>query len=168
MLISLIGLVYALPALVMLAFIIWFVSLILKAQPPVFLLAAILAAPLALVSGFLFVYQVLLTLGVTFLTYLEVSQQGIAYYKWPSYGIRCSWEGAQRLEQRRSLGFLRYEALVVQNPQYFGWRWVLGLRDRLRLKRPDFIPISDMVGWPNAELALILAEKLPGIFPRPL
>ncbi len=166
MLISLIGLAYALPALVMLAFVVWFVSLILKAQPSFLLLTVLLALPFGLGFGFLFVFQVLFSLGLTFLTYLEVSPSGIAYYKWPSYGVRCNWEDVERLEQRRSLGFIRYDVLVVRNPEYFGWGWVLGLRDRLRLKRPNFVPVSEMMGRPNTKLADALAEKLPGIFPH--
>jgi hypothetical protein len=104
---------------------------------------------------------VFLYLPKLFLSYLEVSDQGINLFYWPNYRINVSWQEVNRLGKAIFLGRQSSDVLYLRKGPEEG---IPSLIDRHRgFREKRIIPLSDFRGWPDGDLYNDLMRYIPNI-----
>ena len=123
-----------------------------------------IALPLFLLSVCGGLYFLLLPLGRFFFSYFKVSDQGIEFRYWPTYGLRCHWNNVARIGQYRSLGIISYDVLYLKKADPIGWQVTMTLRQILGIPMPALITLTGYQGWPGGKLAGELRQYAPHLF----
>jgi energy-coupling factor transporter transmembrane protein EcfT len=128
------------------------------------LTVAILFSPFILILLFFWLWFLLYPFGRLFFSYFKVSENGLEYRYWPSYGVRCTWDDLEQLGNYKSLGFIPYDVLNLKKGEPLGWPITMMMHQRLGLKTQYSVPLTGIQGWPNGELANQLRHFAPQLF----
>jgi hypothetical protein len=107
----------------------------------------LIGIPLLLIGfGFLFC----LFLLVTALSHrITISQDGIAYHRWPLKTIRARWDEVEKIKRRRFL--YRGKATLLVRRKKPGYEFKLGPW-MLGSAAYDNVPLSDFSGWKDGHI----------------
>ncbi|HSG45268.1 MAG TPA: hypothetical protein VLA72_19145 [Anaerolineales bacterium] len=121
-------------------------------------------SPILLFSVIAFFWYTFFPLGRLLFSYFIVTETGIEYRYWPTYGVRCKWEDVERVGKYRSLLFITYDVLYIQTAEPVGKPITMSLRKKLGLSTKYVVPLAGINGWPDGELANELRKYAPQAF----
>ena len=96
-----------------------------------------------------------------FLSYLQVSPDGLELHYWPTYRLRVAWQDIERVGRCKLLGILPCDALYLDRAEARAHNAAIrewGLATRC------IVPLSDFRGWPAGELEQDLRRYIPHVF----
>lgn len=95
-----------------------------------------------------------LSIGRAFNSYLLLSNQGLEYSLWPLHKIRCGWDDLDQIK-KSALPF-QGDLLVLKTAEVSGLQGLI--------KTSPVIPLYQIDGWQNGNLANELRKYAPNLF----
>ncbi len=105
----------------------------------------------------------LMLIGQSLLSRLEVSSEGLEYWYWPYYHVRCRWGDIARQGTERRWGYTQ-ELLYLKQAQALGPQFTLQARKRRGLGEQPIIPLTGFTSESREQLAEYLRQYAPQLY----